>query len=72
VPRWDQRVAEYWARGAAGARSEIVDALPAAHGLGSFVVPVRGSGGEGGAVTRTLCRYGTAGEIGWSTTFEPD
>jgi len=72
VPAWDQCVVEYWARRAGGAASAIVDALPAAAPLGSFVVPIETPGGRRAVLTRTLCRYGTADEIGWSSVFDPE
>jgi hypothetical protein len=72
VPSWDQRVAEYWARGAEAATSAIVDALPAARPVGSFVVPLQRPGGGRAVLTRTLCRYASGDEIGWSSVFDPE
>ena len=72
VPPWDRRVAEYWARGGTVATSTVVDTLPAAARLGSFVVPLQGPGGERAVLTRTLCRYSPTGEIGWSSEYEPE
>jgi len=71
VPRWDQHVAEYWARRGAVATSAVVDALPAAAPLGSFVVPLEAPGGGRAVLTRTLSRFDT-GEIGWSSRYEPE
>ena len=52
--------------------SAVVDALPAAVPLGSFVVPLDGPGGERAVLRRVLCRYRPSGEIGWSTVVEPE
>jgi len=73
VPRWAQPVADYWAaRRGGAATSVVVDALPAAVPLGSFVVPLDGPGGQRARLTRALCRYRPSGEIGWSSVFEPE
>jgi len=72
VPSWDQCVVEYWARRAEGAASAIVDELPAAAPLGSFVVPIERPGVRRAVLTRTLGRYGAADEIGWSSVFDPE